>query len=516
MLVLMSASIGLAQSKSVNVIKYSGLVDQEGSKVKFEFIVAKDGRFLLQSTRDHARQYGFDGKESWTMEADGFTHRTEMIYGETYRSMAKVLAGIADQDIHILPTETTFVGSQINYWLSENKITFGLSRDKRTNQWTEIRTKGVNGDEFVQFSEYKSKNGLLYPTKLVQRNESGDARWEIKQVVKKQDSLSIFDRPADLKTSFKFDTSASRVLPIKYTRDRKIFVKARVGKEEGWFIFDSGTGCMTLSKEVAVRNGGKLTGKANCAGGVGSNTIDLYSGISFRLGPLTLSNPEYVVDNGPSQIPEVDGEPVFGIIGAEVFRRSAILLDTNSKTIEMFPSGAFGLPGSTNWRDVDYSTSIPFVHGSCEGLNDAIFALDTGSGNVVDITSPTVNRLKMLEGRQVKAAKTQSGGTVDSFVGPIKFIEIDGIRIENPRVGFQTTAAGAFSLPYFDGNVGMRWMEKSRVMFDLGQHRIAFLPHAQNQLLGSVLSPIGAAGGIGIVTVFAVVKRRRVSKVSLN
>jgi hypothetical protein len=148
--------------------------------------------------------------------------------------------------------------------------------------------------------------------------------------------------------------------------------------------------------------------------------------------------------------------------------------------------GDFELEGA-EWQDLLLYGNHPCVTCSFErqpGADESgIFKLDTGAGlDTVTFHGPAVRRLKLLDDRKTTPTQVGGvGGASTAEAGTIGFFQLASHRFERPRVQFSTAYDGALSDEYTLGNIGGRFMEPFRIVFDYAKNRIAFLPKGEKQ-----------------------------------
>ena len=134
------------------------------------------------------------------------------------------------------------------------------------------------------------------------------------------------------------------------------------------------------------------------------------------------------------------------------------------------------MPIKTNWIDFRFHGSTPSLVCQFEGDHEGIFSVDTGSGSTVDFFSPTVTKYDLLKGRKTSNTITGgAGGSSESKSGSIAWFKLGSKRFENPTVGFQTTTKGGFASPFSDGNLGMGFLGKFRMILDYQQSKIGLI-----------------------------------------
>ena len=178
-------------------------------------------------------------------------------------------------------------------------------------------------------------------------------------------------------------------IPFKIVNDL-ILVEARINKQKGHFLFDTGAADLTLNlshfkgkswpaqqHQIADINGlhpNPYKTKVNC----------------FALGDL---------ERHQFNVPVIDlsifekeiGLPLLGLIGYEVFKEVEIVFDYNQRKLHLIQLDAFGQAViELNYLDPDYyfdinvKNSLPIINGELEGKTLRL-AFDSGSAvNIID------------------------------------------------------------------------------------------------------------------------------------
>lgn len=244
------------------------------------------------------------------------------------------------------------------------------------------------------------------------------------------------------------------------------------GKDLGWFIFDTGAGQNVIDNR-AMKEAKLETFAGIPAVGVGGSTqASLCKSRELTLGPVNLHD-VLLVGMDLAFLDTHMGEKIAGIIGYGLLARCIVEFDMLSGEIELHDPGQYAL-SNAEWTPMMLYGRHPCVPGKFEGHN-AVFRLDTGASGTVTFHAPTVERLKLLDGR--KDGPTTIGG-VGGFkaarTGKIKWIELGGQRYKKVKADFATNSTGAFADPYIDANIGTELIGKSLLVLDYPHARIAF------------------------------------------
>src|SRR4029077_10918602 len=116
---------------------------------------------------------------------------------------------------------------------------------------------------------------------------------------------------------------------------------------------------------------------------------------------------------------------------------------------------------------------VACVEAEFEG-HKGIFKLDTGAaGSTVAIHAPTVEKFKLLEGRETQDTLAGGvGGNVTAKKGKLKYFELGGHRSNDVEATFATVNKGAFNSSDTLGNIGGDLLKPFKMVFDYQNKRI--------------------------------------------
>ncbi|MFT3880830.1 MAG: retropepsin-like aspartic protease [Gemmatales bacterium] len=171
------------------------------------------------------------------------------------------------------------------------------------------------------------------------------------------------------------------------------------------------------------------------------------------------------------------GAKIAGVIGYGVFHRCTVELDMENNTVALFDPKTYDQNRVQNrWQKLYQTARVACVEAEFEG-HKGIFKLDTGAaGSTVALHAPTVEKYKLLDGRQTTETLAGGvGGNVSAKSGKLKYFELGGHRTDDIEVTFATTAKGAFNSADTLGNIGGDLLKPFKLVFDYQNKRIAFI-----------------------------------------
>lgn len=257
-----------------------------------------------------------------------------------------------------------------------------------------------------------------------------------------------------------------------------IFVDVTVdGKGPFPFLVDTGGHGILTSPTVAaldLKSQGAMT-----SGGAGEtrSTSGYVQVRRLDLGGMTLRDQTMLkLDFSPKA---VEGFQVGGMLGFEMFRRFATIIDYERNELTLIDPARF-----TAADRAKAGVAVPFmfydhmpqVTGRLDGL-PARHNIDTGSRSEVTLARPFVERTKLREAHPEGVTAVDGwgvGGPSRSYVIRAKSLSLGEVTIERPVAGLATQGKGVFTDENFDGNIGSGLLKRFVVTFDY-DHQIMYL-----------------------------------------
>jgi hypothetical protein len=448
-----------------------------------ELILAPDGAFVERFRGRIATTTGFDGRSGWALDLSGMPMILDLDELETPRLVFGVLSGrwLYDErsfDVELDPTRAGDTGIALRIGLRGAAAGATLLLDRASFLPMRLERPLVGWQRTWEFDAFRAEGGVTLPRRVTQ-TQGGLADVDRFQTLLPLDAdpslvyRAITAEPEDAR----YDATIPPRIELMKIPTGHVFVRPRIdGQEVGWFAFDTGSGAgFTLLAEVADRLGMPRFGEV-AGGGAGSamHVLAMRQGRTFQLGPVTIDNSVYVelpaeLNVTMKRLADID---VVGTCGYDLFRRCIVEMDLGGGEAFLHPRD--GGPGADAWFDLTLQHRIPSIRCRFEGEHEGLFQVDTGAGPLVLFHSPAVERLRLLEGRQVQAMPVQgAAGSVDTMVGELGWIEIAGRRRTDVPAMFVTGASGALADPHTLGTLGGILLAPSKLLFDYGRRRMA-------------------------------------------
>ncbi|HKQ50282.1 MAG TPA: aspartyl protease family protein [Phycisphaerae bacterium] len=475
------AALGIdAFEKSDRAVRLSGPLEFAGLKGTQTAIFDAAGRFKEKFDAQLSRATVFDGKTVRARDIGGevvdqaLGDRTEALFGAwaasgLWFSGDRATSLVLDDDAG---DEKTV---DLTFSLDDGRAAGSVTIDRKT--WRPIRWQFDDpvSKSTMEFEGELRVGPLRLPRKITAKTENGSVT--ISEFTQAE-LIPIPDWSAELAdlaptTSSSVDAAAAARLEVRRAPTGHLMVHPRVnGKDLGWFIFDTGAGQNVLDLRAIEEADLETFAEVPAVGAGGATTASFCRPRTLQLGPLTLRN-SLAAGMDLAFLDAHMGEKIAGIIGYGTLAQCVVEFEVSAESISVFDPATYKL-AKGDWTPLILYDRVPAVPGRFED-HDAVFRLDTGAGGTVMFHAPTVERLKLLDGRKTQTAMYGGvGGMKSSRSGRIKWLEFGGQRQKKVEAGFATEAVGAFADPYIDGNIGTDLLSESVMVLDYPHSRIAF------------------------------------------
>ncbi len=259
-----------------------------------------------------------------------------------------------------------------------------------------------------------------------------------------------------------------------------IFVDATINGKPARLIVDT-AGANILTPAAAAKFGVSGAGKGSAAGNGEERTDFAFANIDeLRVGAARMDHPVfYIVDLG--QLPDVEGAPLDGLVGYELFRRFGTTIDYARHEFALADAGKFTPPPGASAIAFDLDDHVPIVTATLGGL-PARITIDTGSRSSLTLHSPFV-RANNLDQAYRAAPESVTGwgigGAVRGRVARLPMLQIGDQRIVGIAGELFTGDKGAFANPDISANLGSGVLRRFTVAFDYDNKKMYLVPNAE-------------------------------------
>lgn len=337
------------------------------------------------------------------------------------------------------------------------------------------------------FSDYREISGVKIP--FFSRSTNGEERYDQLITVEKVElnvplKDEMFRMPPPPAPDFVIaEGKTSTAVPFELMNNH-IYTKVKLnGKGPFQFLCDTG-GSNILTPELAKELGLKSEGALQARGvGEKSEDIGLTKVETLEIGEVTLSNQVFAVFD-LSALADVEGLPIQGLVGYEVFKRFAVLVDYEQSRLTLMLPSSFSYAGGGTAVPFKFNGGIPQVEGEIDGIPGK-FDIDTGSRTSLTILAPFAEKhnLKARFGPKFEAVTGWGvGGPARGLVSRASLLKLGNVAVENPVTEISVQTKGAFTDPYVAGNVGGGVLKRFNIIFDYDRHQLIFERNANFSL----------------------------------
>lgn len=325
-------------------------------------------------------------------------------------------------------------------------------------------------------SDYRTVNGVVIS--FVARQTNGQVKYDN---ITRTTSVSFepaldkkaYGPPPPPKRDFMIAGGAKNtVIPFRLINNH-IYLQVRLNGHPYQFLFDTG-GLNVITPTVARELGLKTEGALQ-ARGSGENSQD--AGITkvarLDVGDATLNDQAFVV-LGLESFSQVEGMPITGIIGYEVFKRFIVVTDYSASKVVLIEPDHFAYPEHGTMVPIRFNDRAPEVDGDIDGLKGA-FTLDTGARDSLTLSTPFVekNGLAARYGAKLSAVTGWGvGGPARGLIVRAKRLSLGPVPVDEPVVELSTNKTGSMADGYLAGNIGAGVLKRFNIVWDYGHNRI--------------------------------------------
>lgn len=460
-------------------VRLRGAAELFGNPVGATLDFDAAGRFVRRVDGPIPYAIGFDGKVLWQLEFSGQPRVLELGERAEQRLIgaaitAAWLAPDAPLRLQIDEAKTTPAQVMLAFAHADGFESGTIEIDRDTWQprrWT--FAAAPSQVHSIVLGEYQDLDGVRVPRRIEQTTPGGARGLLTLASAEPLASDSHFGPPAAPRDDLRFAAEIGAKLDVEKAPTGHLLVRPKIaGRDAGWFIFDTGAGSSVLATGVARSLDEPRVGVVSALGVGGAVESPMQRVSSIELGPLRLERPimiglDLAFLTGPL------GREIGGIIGYDVISRCVVELDLEGAAIALHDPARYSGDG-VRWAPLRLPGRVPTVESKFDG-GAGLMRLDTGAaGLTVLFHQPTVERLKLLEGRDTQPSFTGGvGGRIASRRGKLAWLELAGERFEDLEAGFITEPKGAFASPYAAGVVGAPLLRRSELVLDYPNARIA-------------------------------------------
>lgn len=438
------------------------------------------GRFSADYTRAILEDAAFDGEQVLGRDTAGHVHELHGWQRDKALLMQGLVCGnwrgdLAPWKIEALPGAEG--AQELELRLTEGARPFEarvwVDAESRRPRRATYETFGVEYE--LEFLSWRDGPGGSFPGEVALRSggrEVAAFRFTSQVAVEDGAPLTLVEL---LNPDAVFLQDAPRKLEVKMTSSGHTFVRVAIDDAEpAWFAFDTGASGTVLDDRIAreldldpVAEGVTATGAG------GSETFRAWRARELRVGCLRWRAP-LLASTDLRPIGRAVGLELAGVLGGDVLSHGVWVHDIQAGELELHPPGELELPQVT-WIPTRRDQGHLLIRALFEE-HVGWFSVDTGGGGGgVVFSSPTTERLGLLEGRATTRHTLGGlGGSVSHRRGKIDTFEFGDRGWRDVPASFPE-AIGTWRDPYVDGLIGIHFLRPFRVVFDYPGRRIGLI-----------------------------------------
>jgi len=433
---------------------------------------------------------GFDGETAWMIDQNGQllvldgAERRRMINNVYFTGQSYLLDDRMPGSVTFLK-DTAAAGNRYKIFTAvpENGDTFWLFLNEATGR---VEISQIRVDELIltdYLSDYRSFDGC--PVSFRNRTEGPisqlDARVEMDSVefnIALDDTL--FAPPAIASDDFEFPAGAdSVVVPFVY-KNGHIYLKASLnGRDEVFFVLDSGAGTNIIDRAYADRIGLNISGDFPAKGIAGYESAAVAGLDSICLGGIIWHHSTVAVVDLPSLRPRTPEKPLGGILGYHLLSRLPIRVSYGDSQLVVYNPAAYVPPPDEFAAGLGFFIKIPTVEATVNGCPGR-FLLDLGNSLGVVLHSGFVERCRLDETltdvREIESGIGGIGGSSETSAAMVGRLRLGPVRLESVPVLLPRGGEGVLGSIEIDGNLGNLFLQEFDIVLDYGHKKVFILP----------------------------------------
>nr|WP_255482545.1 aspartyl protease family protein [Rhodanobacter sp. MP7CTX1] len=273
------------------------------------------------------------------------------------------------------------------------------------------------------------------------------------------------------------DASGTTRVPFDLANNH-IYIDGSVNGKPVRLMFDTGAGNLltpAAAKRLGLTSEGKLA-----SGGVGEqlNNRGFARAKEVRVGAATLADPVFAVTN-LGDLPKVEGVPLDGLVGYEMFRRFGVTIDYAKKQITFSEPKKFTPPPGAAALTFDLDGHYAVISGTLDGVPVRVI-VDTGSRGSLVMTAAFVHAHDLITKYGASPEAVTGWGVNGGSRGrPARFgtLRLGDFDIDGVAGDLFVGDKGGLANPDWSGDLGGGVLHRFTVAFDYANKKIYLAPN---------------------------------------
>ncbi len=337
-----------------------------------------------------------------------------------------------------------------------------------------VRDVSFTRDRYRHVTDY-SDYRKVYGETMAFRTHSYDGRPE-NDTVTTINSYQKFDTPLDLaipssKPIVSYAGSTPVDLPVRFTQENGIVIRAVIDGKGFDFVLDSGASGLMIDPSVARELGLTPFGKSSETVGGGDIDMGKVRIPHMSIGPLSLDN--VVFTTGPMDS-RAEGARVVGLMGFDLLASGVFGIDFKTQKVTYYPPGSFDpkMQGLIPLA-LDLDDSVPRTAVVVEGVLGH-FLVDTGSFQLLvykDFSKRLPSVTTLADGADI----TTVGGTMPTSIVGLNDLIFGRVRYRTVQAILPSIST--FDQQSYDGIIGRDVLAGYQSFFDYADGTLFVKPN---------------------------------------
>ena len=392
-----------------------------------------------------------------------------------------------------------------------------------------------------RFEDDREAGGLRLPFRIASGN--GDPRFdrvtEIAAVaIDEAPPAGVFDVPSQAFTDVAFLPGAPQArVPIELLNNH-VFVAVEIAGHALRCLLDTG-GVNLLAAATAQRIGLASVGAVEARGPGEKSVASGFARVDRLVigGAVVLERQLLRVLDMPG-FDDVEGVPVDGVLGVELFKRLVVQVDYASRELLLADSATFVAPVAAASLPITFFGHFPGIAAQIDGVAGQ-FWLDTGNRGGLVLLTPFVEEHGLAERYATSPLTTIGwgvGGRAEGRLARGGRLVLGDVVVDSPVLRLPVDNGGALAIRHVAGNIGGEILRRFVVTFDYARRVVHLVAnetaarpfdvdrsglwinrHAQGVVVGAVMagSPADEAG-LRVDDVIVAIDRQAVAAIGLD
>jgi predicted aspartyl protease len=346
---------------------------------------------------------------------------------------------------------------------------------------------GDGGVQMTALDDYRKVDGVLLPFHFMNDDTDAAGRTDARshqdiRVDRANLNVAVSDRdfavPVMVPTAHIDDPSGTTRVPFDLANNH-IYIDGAVDGKPVRLMFDTGAGNLltpAAAKRLGLANKGKFA-----SGGVGEqlNNLGFARAKQVRIGAATLAAPVFAVTD-LGDLPKVEGVPLDGLVGYEMFRRFGVTIDYAKQQLTLSEPKKFIPPPGAAALTFSLDGHHAVIPGTLDGMPVRLI-VDTGSRGSLVMTAAFVHAHDLITRYGASPEAVTGWGVNGGSRGrPARFgtLRLGGLDIDGIVGDLFIGDKGGLANPDWSGDLGGDILRRFTLAFDYANKKIYLAPNA--------------------------------------